>query len=143
MSTFLIGITAIVLSIVAYFVHKKISIRREEVYDGYFPMPNGKGKSIQLTRINGCGMSFIGKFRYSHVGGIPTYITYYTLFLLFVPIISFRAYRVADADGGGYHILGSEDGALAERGLIYLKVLSWALIIIGAVAVFYGIQDIV
>ncbi len=142
MTTFIFGVIAIVLAFVTYFTHKAILNRREAGYDGIFPFPNGKGKSIQLTRVNGCGMNFTGKFRKSHSGGVHTYVTYYTLFILFIPIIPFGAYRVADADGGGYHILGSEAGTFAERGLILLKILSWALIIIGGVAVFYGVQDI-
>lgn len=109
-------------------LRKKLQLNFNQ--NGVIPNPNGKGSSLTLYRLNGCGMSFSGAFRQVNINGTLTYVTYYFLHLVFVPILPFGAYRVIDAENGGYHILGSEKMSIKEIGVISLQVLAWLLTIV-------------
>ena len=83
----------------------------------------------------------MGNYRRANIDQIETYVTYYTLYLFFVPLIPFKAYRVCNAENGGYHVLGSEKGSYKERILIVLSAIVWVLAIIGGVCSIGNLND--
>lgn len=117
------------------------SLQKSFNINGHIPAPNGAGKHISLTRVNGCGMSFTGNYRRANIDQIETYVTYYTLYLFFVPLIPFKAYRACNAENGGYHVLGSEKGSYKERILIVSSAIVWVLAIIGGVYSIGNLND--
>ncbi len=104
-------------------------LQRDFNQNGEVPMPNGKGKNLSLTRVNGCGMSFAGTFREANIDNYNTFVTYYTLYLLFIPLIPFKAYRVARSENGGFYILGSESMAIKEICVNFLRLFAWGMVI--------------
>ncbi len=59
-----------------------------------------------LGRINGFGFSLVGKRDFNEQTG--TYLKSHVITLLFIPIFSLGAYRVADAENGGWYFIGKE-----------------------------------
>jgi tetratricopeptide (TPR) repeat protein len=55
-----------------------------------------------LFRVNGCGVSLVGRRDYDKE--TRTYVKTYCIFLIFIPVIPICAYRVSDASGGWYFI---------------------------------------
>jgi hypothetical protein len=59
-----------------------------------------------LFRLNGCGTAMFGSRNFdAHTG---TYLKTYGLTLVFIPVLPFACYRVADAQEGGWYFLGKE-----------------------------------
>lgn len=71
-----------------------------------FPKMQPVRKAPSLFTINGFGLSMYGK-RDTHA---PTgsYIKTHCVCALFIPILALGAYRVMDAEGGGWYFLGKE-----------------------------------
>jgi hypothetical protein len=57
-----------------------------------------------LMTINGIGTSVVGSRDYDDETG--TYVKTYCFSVLFIPLVALGAYRVANADGGGWYFLG-------------------------------------
>ncbi len=95
--------------------------------------PNLKPKNPPLLgRINGCGFSMFGKRDTDIETG--TYIKSYGITFLWIPLLTLSAYRVADADRGGWYFLGKEKLSSGSK-ILNLAVL--ALIVISIL----GIKD--
>lgn len=122
------------IAFILYLLHKKASehLQQKFIATETIPMPNGKGRDLRLTMINGCGLSFTGTFREAWLGESYSYVTYLSFHILAMPILAIRAYRVIPQDNG-WVILGSEDNRLAEIGLIFLNAFRWVFTIIAAV----------
>lgn len=99
--------------------------------------PDGKGSNLSLTRINGCGMAFNGSYREVWIDNVYTYVSYYTLHILFLPLIPFKAYRVSPAEGG-YYILGSDRMALKEVGVNFLNMFAWVMAVASVAFLVFG-----
>jgi hypothetical protein len=74
-----------------------------------------------LFRINGCGLALYGSR--DHDPRTGTYVTTHCLSLLFIPLFAFGAYRVAQAEQGGYYILGKTNLSAFARFWNFLVVL--------------------
>lgn len=116
-----LGLIALILIVLS----KKLRQRFQAEFNqnNQIPHPNGKGSGVNLTRLNGCGMTFKGKFREAFIDEYHTYVTYYMLSIVFVPLIPFKAYRVISPSSGSYQVLGSENMKLKEVGVIFLKAI--------------------
>lgn len=71
-----------------------------------FPRMKPVGSAPPLFRINGCGLSMFGNRGFDSRSG--TYLKTYGITLVFVPVLPFASYRVADAPDGGWYFLGRE-----------------------------------
>lgn len=69
-----------------------------------FPEMTPVRKAPTLSRINGIGMTMHGVRDADQETG--TYVKTQCLTLLFLPLFMLKAYRVADAEGGGWYFLG-------------------------------------
>lgn len=78
----------------------------EDILLRKFPnMRPGKSPPV-LFRMYGCGFAMFGNRDVDY--DTCTYIKSYGLTLLWIPIFSLSAYRVADAESDGWHFLGKE-----------------------------------
>ncbi len=59
-----------------------------------------------LVRVNGCGAALFGRRDVDKVTG--TYVATLYLTLAYIPMLALRAYRVSDAESGGWYFLGRE-----------------------------------
>lgn len=134
---FILGIIFIAIAITIHFIRKSYlsKIQYEFETSNEFINPDSDDNSPALMRINGCGMNLAGQFRKANIEGYETYITYHTFHLFFIPIIAGTAYRVIDAQGGGWHILGAEEGSALERFLVFLNGSKWVFLFVGIISV--------
>ena len=97
-------------------------------------VPQDDVKGMSLTRINGFGNSFSGKFRKARLNGIVTFVTYNCIYLLFVPLLPFEAYRVSRADDGkSYWVYGKEKMRSKEGFSIVLRSVAIVCAIVGII----------
>jgi hypothetical protein len=78
-----------------------------------------------LSTVNGFGATLIGSRDYDEETG--TYVKTHCICLLFIPLIALGAYRVADAQGGGWYFLGKVPLSRRARiwnGLLPLLILA-------------------
>jgi len=87
-------------------------------------------KHLSLTRVNGVGCTFYGRYRNLHVNGYDTYATYYVFSLFFIPVLPLGCCRVIKEEGG-YRILGGESMAWIEILCMFIGMMKW---IVGIVA---------
>ena len=78
-----------------------------------------------LHRINGCGFGMYGRRDYD--AQTCTYVSTLCLTLIFVPLFCLKAYRVAQAAGGGWYFYGREPLSKAARLWNMLLVLGIAI----------------
>ncbi|MCM1519886.1 MAG: hypothetical protein NC098_03795 [Lachnoclostridium sp.] len=137
-SPLIIGIVLVIVAVALYFLHKKLHnyLDNEFRSNPIVPYPNGNGKNLKLVLINGCGFTMCGCYREHHLDDRYSYACYYTLHILFVPILAIRCYRVIPADDGGYYVLGSEKTDFRELVCMFMLFLVWPCAIIGAIALF-------
>ena len=87
-----------------------------------------------LFRLNGCGFTVLGTR--DRDPETATYLTTYTFTVVFLPVLALRAYRVADAPGGGQYYYGREGLSGLARGWNWLlaagAVFFCVLVAIGA-----------
>lgn len=78
------GLVLLFIGGLGIFLIRKLMSSLQESFNinGHIPVPNGVGKHISLTRVNGCGMNFTGSYRRANIDQIETYVTYYTLNLI-------------------------------------------------------------
>lgn len=84
-----------------------------------------------LFKINGCGLGMYGRRDTDHETG--TYIATHCLCLLFIPLFTLAAYRVADAENGGWYFIGKERLSTFARAWNVVVV----LLALGGVGFFY------
>ena len=92
-----------------------------------FPKMTPVNSAPTLFRLNGCGVGMYGKRDVDKETG--TYVATWCLSILFVPLLGFRAYRVARAQGRGWYFLGTEPLSPLVKGW---NVLVAAVVIAGA-----------
>lgn len=114
------------------FVYGYIRFRQHLVqkfnYNPHVNAEEGTGRDLVLYTINGIGMKFAGDFRHLTIKNHDTYVTYYCLCVLYVPILFFHCYRVAAQDGT-YKILGREDFSFTEVCCMIANLISWIILI--------------
>lgn len=68
------GLVLLVIGGLGIFLIRKfmLSLQKSFNINGHIPAPNGAGKHISLTRVNGCGMSFMGNYRRANIDQIET-----------------------------------------------------------------------
>jgi Tfp pilus assembly protein PilF len=80
-----------------------------------------------MFRVNGCGVALYGAR--DHDARTGTYVTTHCISLLFIPVFALGAYRVANAEGGGYYILGK--GRLSGFARFWNLLVVFALLAVG------------
>lgn len=93
-----------------------------------FPEMQPVGKPPSLVSVNGFGLRACGSRDHDHETG--TYVKTQCVCLLFVPILALRAFRVADAEGGGWYCIGREPLSTFAK--------AWNLLVVGGVASLAG-----
>lgn len=133
-SYLILSLGSALCAFILYLIHKKCSeyLQRKFIEKESVPMPNGDGKNLKLTLVNGCGLAFAGTYRETQLGNQYSYVTYYTFHILAMPILAIRAYRVIP-QGEGWIILGSEKSKMSEIGLIFLNAFRWIFTIIAGI----------
>ncbi|MDP6357110.1 MAG: hypothetical protein QF473_18495, partial [Planctomycetota bacterium] len=82
-----------------------------------------------MFSINGCGLSVCGNRDYDAETG--TYIKTHCICLVFIPVLALGAYRVADAETGGWYFIGKVPLSVFAR--------FWNMLIFGGIALSIGI----
>src|SRR6185436_13362622 len=59
-----------------------------------------------MFRLNGCGLAMYGSRDFD--AETKTYVKTYCLCFVFIPVVPICAYRVADAENGGWYFVGRE-----------------------------------
>ncbi|WP_372369065.1 tetratricopeptide repeat protein [Candidatus Uabimicrobium sp. HlEnr_7] len=86
-----------------------------------FPNIQPTQKAPTMYMVNGIGTNVYGKRDYHAETG--AYLKTYCLAILFIPVLAFRAYRVLDAQNGGWIFLGREPLSRFARGWNYFLLL--------------------
>ncbi|MFT5131444.1 MAG: hypothetical protein ACI8W8_005080, partial [Rhodothermales bacterium] len=79
-----------------------------------FPKMTPVGSVPSLSTINGCGLSLYGGRDHDPITG--TYIKTHVFVFIFIPIFALKAFRVADAETGGWYFIGREPLSGFARG---------------------------
>lgn len=87
-----------------------------------FPELQPVSKTPSMFMVNGIGTNVYGKRDYHAQTG--AYLKTYCLAIFFIPVLALRAYRVCDAQGGGWHFLGREPLSGFAKGWNYLLLSS-------------------
>src|SRR2546423_6459624 len=85
-------------------------------------------KPPALSRVNGCGVAMYGRRDFD--ADTRTYISTWCLSLVFMPVMCLRAFRVADAPGGGWYFIGREPLSGIAK--------SWNTVLIAAILAIVG-----
>lgn len=101
-----------------------------------FPDLRPISKPPSLFTVNGCGLVLYGNRDLDPETG--TYIKSQCLALIFVPLFAIGAYRVADAEEGGWYFIGKEPLSGFARMMNAVMVAS----IIGAIGIGYWVHHI-
>jgi phosphoserine phosphatase len=72
----------------------------------HFPQMRPVRGTPALSTINGCGFSLYGHRDHDPITG--TYVKTQVFVLVVIPIFALKAFRVADAEGGGWYFIGRE-----------------------------------
>lgn len=88
-----------------------------------FPKLKPMSGAPPLFRLNGCGVSLVGRRDYDKE--TKSYVKTYCIFFAFIPVIPICAYRVADARGGWY-FLGREPLSSLMKGYNMLLLVAVA-----------------
>ena len=121
------AIIAAVISILSFLGHKWAHnyLDKEFNKNPFVPEPNGNGKNLSLSTINGIGFRLMGQYRKAQLGEYNSCVSYYMFCIFFIPIGSIRCYRVIPTDEDSYYVLGSERTDFRELGCLYLSVIGW------------------
>lgn len=104
------------------------------------PTIKGGEKPGCLTSVNLIGCMFTGYFRPYTINGKNTFVTYWTISLLF-PILPLIAYRVSEPQKNSYEVYGTEVGSMEERLCLLVRSLSFAAGIFALVMFFAMISS--
>jgi hypothetical protein len=79
-----------------------------------FPKMSPMNGVPSLSTINGCGLSLYGGRDHDPITG--TYVKTHVFVMVFIPIFFLKAFRVADAESGGWYFIGREPLSGFARG---------------------------
>jgi len=94
-----------------------------------FPEMQPVRKPPSLVSVNGCGLRAYGSRDLDHETG--TYVKTQCICLFYIPILALRAFRVVDAEGGGWYCIGREPLSAFAK--------AWNFLVLGGVASLAGI----
>lgn len=121
----LLTIVFAMLSVALWTISTRFKKRLEKEYSAFptFLPPDGDEPS-SLIRVNGCGTSMSGSFRSFQIDGVTTTVSYRFLYVLFLPLIPLKCYRVVK-EGGTYRFLGSDTMNWKELLCVYMDSFKW------------------
>ncbi len=110
-----------------------------ETLEMRFPELDFRRTSPGLFRLNGCGLGlYFSKDRDRETG---TYVKSHCACVLWIPIFPIAEYRVADADGGGWYIVGRNPLNGLHRAVRGIALAAVALVVAGIAFSMYTSSD--